>query len=652
MSHIRSLPAPGFSIQAARAGSRVRRTMLLGSLICTAVSFAAEPAVTVEPISSKEEFTIDYQKPENTVLSPDGRPIAYVANRGSRKVVVMDGKTSPAYSDIEKMRFTADSSKLVFVGKRGKTSTLVTITSKGVRESSPVAAIQEIHFSPKGDLFVATFQRNERQGMGFENIEVIYGDNEGPFEDACYLTSSIKFSPDGRHFAYAVFRAIGGNTNFRQHHLVFDGVAGPPLKDFVTDGSGRFPLHFARLEGKDCVLVLAAEESRFNGTGAWIAQDASGAQRVLQSRVPRQGHGAPNFFALSANGEHYAVLEVVSPEKEAPGKPTADYRVLRDGKEVAKHLAISSNSVGTAVTGLTISPDGSRVAYALQSAPAVCHLYIGGQKGDFDYALCGEILFSPDGKRTASIVRTQGNETFVVVDGEEYGPYSGNSGIRQLRFSPDSKHCLFLTNDSNSKHFLVVDGKRFEAESDLNLDNVEYLPDGTIAFVGGTHRFVQETQYGKGAQFLPTLITLKGGAKQTIPMGGPPLKDVAGGKVYVALPDAPLPAGLRTIPHTGILFTFEGNAINYEYTPVVSVGGAVAMRVDTGNARTLLINGLPAAQVTPAPFEERFAALPGGKIAVYTVVENALARVVIDPTRLTQAPEVVTMARVEPEPWA
>src|ERR1700761_1181713 len=52
--------------------------------------------VTAEPVASAPED----QAPQRSVISPDGHPIAFVSTRGSRFVVVVDGKPTPKYDEI------------------------------------------------------------------------------------------------------------------------------------------------------------------------------------------------------------------------------------------------------------------------------------------------------------------------------------------------------------------------------------------------------------------------------------------------------------------------------------------------------------------------------------------------------------------------
>jgi Tol biopolymer transport system component len=86
----------------------------------------------------------------------------------------------------------------------------------------------------------------------------------------------------------------------------------------------------------------------------------------------------------------------------------------------------------------------------------------------------GTLIFSPDGKRLAYAVQT-GNKWHVVVDGKEGRPYdSVISGT--LAFSPDGKRVAYGAEQGN-KQSVVVDEKESR-----QYDSIVTLGGGKIVF--------------------------------------------------------------------------------------------------------------------------------------------------------------------------
>lgn len=70
---------------------------------------------------------------------------------------------------------------------------------------------------------------------------------------------------------------------------------------------------------------------------------------------------------------------------------------------------------------LTVSPDGRRIAYAVQEGESLYMIVDGNKEGPY-VGLVGETwVFSPDSKRFAYAAVKKGGKRVAVVDGKEFG---------------------------------------------------------------------------------------------------------------------------------------------------------------------------------------------------------------------------------------
>jgi hypothetical protein len=178
---------------------------------------------------------------------------------------------------------------------------------------------------------------------------------------------------------------------------------------------------------------------------------------------------------------------------------------------------------------LVASPDGRRVAYAVQEPDGFFWVIDGKPQKKFDKI--GFLQFSPDSKRF--MYSGGGKERMLVVDGKEYGPYEvvgystfsadgsrfgailraggqefalldGQEGPRYaqvgrdlLHFSPDGKRVLYLGLKAG-KTFLVVDGKEGKPYDGISVATSPFSPDSArVAYTareGEKRRVVVEAE--------------------------------------------------------------------------------------------------------------------------------------------------------------
>ncbi|HOR68771.1 MAG TPA: hypothetical protein PKX48_13715, partial [Planctomycetota bacterium] len=88
---------------------------------------------------------------EPLVFSPDGKRLAYGAWKGSKRVVVVDGKLGPEYDDIgkESLVFSPDGKRLAYSAKKGSKWVVVVDGESGPEYDE---AIIGTSFSRTGDV--------------------------------------------------------------------------------------------------------------------------------------------------------------------------------------------------------------------------------------------------------------------------------------------------------------------------------------------------------------------------------------------------------------------------------------------------------------------------------------------------------------------
>jgi hypothetical protein len=187
--------------------------------------------------------------------------------------------------------------------------------------------------------------------------------------------------------------------------------------------------------------------------------------------------------------------------------------VVLDGKELATHPSISTNS-------LRFSPDGKRIAYVFAAptnrAVTIPPLFrmldgqltkvgaftplsvvVDGQPGREYRGISPELLFSPDSKHLAYSVelapaanRTVGLEC-IVLDGVESDYYDGFLEGTPV-FSTDSQRFAFAAR-RDGKWYTVLDGKQGQA--------YDTIPSSSLAFSPDSQRLVYRAER-EGKRFL------------------------------------------------------------------------------------------------------------------------------------------------------
>jgi hypothetical protein len=230
-------------------------------------------------------------------------------------------------------------------------------------------------------------------------------------------------SPDGKRVALVMTADPGGEI---KQVVVVDGKPSDPY-DEVALPSVRFSydskrtMWAARVKNRWFVVVDGQAGRGFKAVG-------------------------PALFGPSGAAVHHGVR----------GPLWSRAFVVTDGREQRVRFRY--------LTGLTFSPDGT-LAYAGARkgllGPSRMVIVAGGSESP-SYDAAGNVVFSPDGKRSAYIA-VSSKRCSVVLDGNEGKRYDDVS-MGSLAFSPDSKHLAYLAKQ-DGKSFVVVDeieGQRYE----------------------------------------------------------------------------------------------------------------------------------------------------------------------------------------------
>ncbi len=366
--------------------------------------------------------TID---PRTLIFSPDGKRVAYVAQKNSRYFVVVDppsspgdprlrqgyagqageagGKPGPGHSWIGRtsLGFSPDSKRVVYVGSkysaRAGGESVLFVDGKPQPESADINP-QSLIISPDGKRPSGDVPGGRMAFMirkGTKRHVVV--DGKGHPEYGHVDEHSLIFSPDGKRLAYAVGKM--GTKTITKWFAVVDGKPQPEYDDI-----GKPKPVGNRYQRR---LIFSPDGKRV----AYVAK----------------------------RGSKYLVV--------VDGKPGPEYRDIVEGSPL-------------------FSPDGKRVAYAAMKPDKLVFAVVDGIPGPGHDGIDNHTLvFSPDGKRVAYAAK-KGRKWLLVVDPspgdsrlrQGYAGQAGEAGgkggpeydrIRKPVFSPDGKRVAYVAQKGN-----------------------------------------------------------------------------------------------------------------------------------------------------------------------------------------------------------
>ena len=418
------------------------------------------------------------------VFSVNGKHVAYAASKGGETFVVLDGMESPAYESAHDFTFSRRGGRFAYVAARDGKEFVVLDGTEGEKHE----CIGELVLSPSGarlayvvgckwsDQFGAIADglaedlfgnRSQHRAKEPSPRWVIVDDTEyGPYHRA----GALAFSTSGKRFA---FMARRGDKEF----VAGDAMEG---KKYEAVGSiqqscwneseplfspvGEHLVYFAVRDGRQFVVLSGVEGKAYDQVyGLEFSPD--------DTRVAYVAKRGERELVVVDGVEHEAFDWIDSRLIFSPDGRRLAYsagnasRDADSGGFAACHVLLDGarSRRFDGVAGLVFSPDSRRFAYTAWASGKGYVCVDGGER-------CHDnvdewVLFSPDSKRVAYVAERDRSQ-LLVVDGVEAGPHDW---ILDCVFSPDSRRVAYVAargeDLEKAKQFVVVDGvagKKYE----------------------------------------------------------------------------------------------------------------------------------------------------------------------------------------------
>jgi Tol biopolymer transport system component len=375
-------------------------------------------------------------------FSPDSRRISYFAERGGKTFAVVDGTESKPFdfASSDAPIFSPDSRRVIYMARRDK-QTYVVIDGREVFESEYVGGPR---FSKTGKRMVYTVARQDQW-------LVVTNGKQGKSYNG--LGNNIEFSDDEKHVLYRANTPAG-------QLIVVDEVETEP-RPVIEENSYGFSPNGQRV--------------------AYIGWDYRDEQYVVVDNKKGQLYEDVNKPVFSPDSKHvvyaawragkeFVVTDGV--EGEAFDEVNDYFRFSPDGKRMV-YFAKRGAQQFLVVDGVAkpydeiidfkFSPDSKRLfvearrvntmLMALEGEPPKEYELTQSKQGEASERWDFQMAFSPDSKRAAWVSR-RGGKDFVVLDGTEGKPYDE---IQDLQFTADARHLVYAAR-RGGKLVAVVDG--------------------------------------------------------------------------------------------------------------------------------------------------------------------------------------------------
>jgi hypothetical protein len=269
---------------------------------------------------------------DKVTFSPDGKHYAarFSSSQGAQYVFV-DGKRGSEYQKVDHIVFTSDPSKVTYTAfSNGKPYAIIGDQESEVCLPEPTPPVIEAH----GELMVAATGGRAGAMCGLTGgAGTIYMDGKtNPLPSGAQSGTDLRFSPDGRHYAYRAFFQGGGQR------LVIDGS----VQTNTNLGTPSVPrYHYVFSPDSQHVAVDSDPPSPTGQYASGIFVDGKYTPVVANNGMKR--------LEFTADSKHIIWAQSVS------GRDAL--RIFVDGKAVAE--------AGTAITASSkegwwdMAPDGS-----------------------------------------------------------------------------------------------------------------------------------------------------------------------------------------------------------------------------------------------------------------------------------------------------
>jgi WD40 repeat protein len=264
---------------------------------------------------------------DQVVFSPDGKHYAALCRRTQTKLLIVDGKKQTEYKEIQHVKFTADSSKVVYSAMANNKSFVVVGD-----EESDAYAFQSLAsdplISPMGNRVGALVQ-------GEDYAQILYIDGK-TVRPGLKGISQLQFTSDGTHYAYVALDSGNGTR------LAIDGVA-QPASNFGATSQAIYAKYTLSPDGRHV--------AHFGYPPQPTGDDEHGL--FLDGQYGPINHGMnTTFLTFSPDNKHLVWFQQVPSNNE--------FRVMVDGKPVAQTEAVATLGINNdVIKWFDFLPDGT-----------------------------------------------------------------------------------------------------------------------------------------------------------------------------------------------------------------------------------------------------------------------------------------------------
>jgi dipeptidyl aminopeptidase/acylaminoacyl peptidase len=442
--------------------------------------------LAVARAGAAESVEVSPAKPASATYtqSPKGLSLATVMMKGSRWVVVVDGKEGPEFDEILKaadrfvthldgdreptrfelargaqIAFSPDGKRHAYAARVGEEAVVIVDGNEVYR--GPVArggpSIAVLGFTPDSKRYHFYAPVADQPNTFTLNID---GKQMPPVQQLPILV----FSPDGSRFAYLAI-APGETTP----HILLDGQRvdyvgerlrfSPDSKRFACVGKNEKNEQTLYVDGTPLVSATRIKQvvmSAAGPIGVVTVEEGGLAQRLYIDGQPVEG--VENVFTLwfSPDGKRWAAKCVKSPDSwmVIDGKRGQNYQQVHDAEFTADSSRVIYKATAGNRTFLIVNGQEQEGMNVLRipvnySETGDGYLYAGGEqlkeiKLVHNDKVIGPLpdirtaFISPDGKRHAFTSHPGALSSDLYVDGQKLDGVVGDR--REVFFSPDGKH--------------------------------------------------------------------------------------------------------------------------------------------------------------------------------------------------------------------
>jgi WD40-like Beta Propeller Repeat len=482
-------------------------------------------------VDGKPDAPYDEVEGDGALFSRTGAHCAYVARRGGKRLVVIDGRPGPEFDEVREISFIWETDRSVYRARRGERWMMVVDEEEG----------------PECDRVVEPYPSFSADGRHHAyplpvgpGMAMVTDGSLGPVHEK---VEPAVYGAAGAHLAYAA--KIGGTW-----HVVLDGEPGPgfewvqapftspdgsrwayyarnygpwfPVADGVPhpEWQGAFSLSFspdsqhllflAERDGKVVLFTDGQPGEAFDSARAGALRPALQDGQVLhrggQSCLFLRGLLSPLYDQLVGTPAYSGVPTAVL------GRRSGRWFLVVDGVETAEVPGLSQVPGAAPATfqAFRVSPDQRRAAW-VRNQDGMAVIVVDGRAGPA-YESVGVPVFSPDSRHVAYRAR-RGKTAVMVLDGVETAPYplarrapfgdgpTENFGSLPV-FSPDSRHLAFVVEQGRypkGQAFVVLDGRAGPRYSQLlNWRGPTFRPDGSLEYLAMRGNVLFRTRHVPG----------------------------------------------------------------------------------------------------------------------------------------------------------